>query len=366
MTVYLERAGSSLRIILAIAAKDIVDAMKNRTIFTVMMGLAFMMLSSQALPLLLKLRPVPKAAAFDPGKSILVEAVAQLDSLQIRRIRTPGATEAWIAEASELELGLLIPEDIDQLAANGDRIELEGLAVHWADPVQLLNTVTFFEERFSEVAGTDVTIRMKDKDVFPRPDAGGRPFMVSMTFVVAVVMVGIFMVPYLMIEEKESHTMDTLLVSPARYGEVVLGKALAGTFYCAAAVAVIFLFHFHLVNLWGIAIIALLCGALFAVSVGLLMGILFENPASMNLWLGLLMLILLVPVFLSDVAGSNFNQIVTTIVPWIPSVSLSKALKLSFSDTASLNTLLPNLVTLLGGAVLFLSLVVWRVRRFDN
>ena len=41
-------------------------------------------------------------------------------------------------------------------------------------------------------------------------------------------MTALVLVPYLMLEEKQTRPMDTLLVSPATAGQVVLGKALAG------------------------------------------------------------------------------------------------------------------------------------------
>jgi len=42
-----------------------------------------------------------------------------------------------------------------------------------------------------------------------------------------------------MVEEKEKHTMEALLVSPASYSQIVLGKTIAGIFYCLTAAAVV-------------------------------------------------------------------------------------------------------------------------------
>jgi hypothetical protein len=140
--------------------------------------------------------------------------------------------------------------------------------------------------------------------------------------------------------------MDSLLVSPATYSEVVVGKALAGSFYCLAALTVMFAFSFALINLWWLALLAAVCGALFTVALGLLMGTLFDNAASLNLWLGVVMMILLVPVFLEGTMGSNFPEFMRTIIPWIPSVA--------------------HLGIVVAAAVLILALVVWRVRQSDR
>jgi ABC-2 type transport system permease protein len=361
-----ERINERLRIISTIAVKDAVDALKNKTIVTVMIGLALMTLTSQALPLLLKLSRVPVAIVYDPGKSDLVTTIADEDGYSLRRLPSQDEMESWIGEGSEVMLGLTLPADLDEQVDNGGSIKLEGAVVHWAEQAKVTELVDFFEDRFSEAAGRRVSIEIEDDMVYPPPDAGGRPFMASMGFVIATIMVGAFLVPYLMIEERETHTMDSLLVSPATYSEVVAGKALAGTFYCLAALTVMFAFNLGLINLWGLALLAAVCGALFTVAVGLLMGTLFDNAASLNLWLGLVIMILLVPVFLEGTMGSNFPELMRTIMPWIPSVALAEVFRTSFSNDFSAAMIISDLGIVVAAAALILALVVWRVRQSDR
>ncbi|NIV39073.1 MAG: hypothetical protein GWN58_59555, partial [Anaerolineae bacterium] len=75
-------ARERMRIIWAIAAKDIVDAIKNKTVITIVLGMATMMLSVQAFPLLLKLSATPRAIVYDAGTppdsaSPLISAMAE-------------------------------------------------------------------------------------------------------------------------------------------------------------------------------------------------------------------------------------------------------------------------------------------------
>ena len=55
-----------------------------------------------------------------------------------------------------------------------------------------------------------------------------------------ILMMGIFLVPSLLFEEKETKTMQALLVSPASIGQVVVGKALAGAFYILVTAVMMF------------------------------------------------------------------------------------------------------------------------------
>ena len=53
-------------------------------------------------------------------------------------------------------------------------------------------------------------------------------FMTVMLLVLSIVGIGVFVVPSLLVEEKEKQTLKFLLVSPAGPVEVVAGKALVG------------------------------------------------------------------------------------------------------------------------------------------
>ena len=349
---------TSLRIIGAIAAKDIMDALKNRTIISVMIGVVFLMLSTQALPWLLRLNSMPLAVAVDPGQSGLVAELMESDAFALYRLPSQEVMEKQLSEAGEPILGLVFPED---LATDGP-IELAGYAAHWVDSSETAVLTTFFEEQISQTTGQPVHINTDGHTVYPRPDAGGRPFMSSMSLVIAVVFVGAFVVPYLMIEEKETHTMETLLVSPARYSEIVAGKALAGLFYCLTAVSLLFLFNQALINLWGVAVGTAVIGALFTVALGLLMGILFDNPASVNLWLGAVMMVLLIPMLLAGTMGPHYPAVARAVLPWIPSAALAQAFRASFSNSVAPSLIWANLGSVLGIAALIFALVVWRVR----
>jgi hypothetical protein len=63
-------ARECLRIIWAIATKDITDAIKDKAVLTVVLGMAMLMLSAQAFPFLLKLSATPRAICTTPGTQL--------------------------------------------------------------------------------------------------------------------------------------------------------------------------------------------------------------------------------------------------------------------------------------------------------
>ena len=366
MNTITHKFSDSLRIIWAIAAKDIVDAIKNKTTISIIVGVAFLMLSGQALPLLLKLKNIPTAIVYDAGKSGLVAELKKSDDLRLHAARSQQEMQEAVGESSGPLLGLTIPVDFDQTLETDASVELDGYFVHWVSPADAAEVEVFFEEKLTELAGQPVRINTKGHAAYPVPDGGGQPFMVAMSLVTAILTICGAIVPFLMIEEKETHTLDALLVSPASIGQVVTGKALAGTFYGLTAAGVVFAFNLRMVTHWEVAVLAALCGTLFAVAVGLLLGSLFDNPGSMNLWFGAALLVLLMPMFLVNTLGSSAPAIVRTIMPWIPSVLLSKVVLISFSGSVPWGQVLTNLGVILGCAALLLVLVAWRVRRSDR
>ena len=159
--------------------------------------------------------------------------------------------------------------------------------------------------------------------------------------------------------------MDTLLISPASVRQVVLGKALAGLFYVLTAVLAAFVFNWTFVVNWGLAIVAVLCGALLSVGLGLMLGIFFENKPLLNTWVMILLQPLLIPVFLSMI-DPILPEALRTALPWVPTVALSMLFRISLTSGATLAQVMTHLGVVLASVVLVLAVVVWKVRRVDR
>jgi ABC-2 type transport system permease protein len=361
-----EQINTNLRIVWAIAAKDIVGAIKDTTTISVILGVTLMMLSSQALPLLLKLSPTPIAVFYDAGDSALLQELGKNRQLRLHQVSSRQAMEKLLGESSGATLGLLIPGDFDSSLETGQPIVLDGYFTHWVSRSDVAATRAFFEKELTALAAAEVRINLDGHAIYPQPDSDGQPFMVSLSLTIVIMTVCVFLVPHLMLEEKETRTLDALLVSPASISQVVSGKAIAGLVYGLTASGVVFAFNQALIVHWGLALLAALCGTLFAVALGLLLGSLFDNPQNLNLWTGLVFIILLMPTFLIMTSASSLPGFLQTIIPWVPSAALAQIFRVSFAGNIAWDIVLPNLASVLGGAALLLALVMWLVRRSDR
>jgi ABC-2 type transport system permease protein len=354
------------RIMWTIAAKDMGDAIRNKTTISIIIGVAFLMLSGQAMPLLMKLQDVHRAYYYDTGDSNLLSDLAKSGDVQWIKMSSQDELEKVVAETSGAVLGLIIPPDFDQKVIGDEMVKLEGWVVHWAKSQDVEEAVSFFERRLSDRANSLVEISTDGNIIYPGPEADGQPFMFTLSLVVVTITIGSFLVPLLMVEEKEKHTMEALMVSPASYGQVVLGKTIAGIFYCVTAAAVVLVINFSMVNHWGVAILAVLGGAFFTAAIGLLVGMLFEHQGSMNMWLGLILILLIMPIFLEQTMGGRWPEVITSIVPWLPSMAMADMVRASLSNILSLDQVVLKLGIMVGFTALLLVGVVWRVRRLDR
>ena len=360
--------GSRLRIIWAIAAKDIIDAVKNKMIISVVLGMAMMMLSAQAFPFLLKLSATPRAVVYNAGEladgtSPLIDAMAEDGYYRLTQVDSRQAMEDVLLDLNAEVLGLVIPAGFEQTLESETEAKLQGYVV-WARRSAADELAGEMEQYLETLLQKPVVVEIEGNLVFPPPDGTGSQGMIAAVLALVLVTTGGFLVPYLIFEEKQTHTMDALLVSPARAADITIGKALAGIIYCLTAMAVVLAFNSSNVVSWGVAILAVLVGALFAVGVGLLLGSVFETAQQVGAWSIIPILLLMVPVMLATLG--NLPPVLESLLSWMPTIGLGNLFLLSFSGSATLARVLPDLVIVVGWALPLYAAVIWKVRRSDK
>jgi ABC-2 type transport system permease protein len=271
--------------------------------------------------------------------------------------------EALVGGGGELTLGLVIPEGFKEAAGTGGNIDVVGYAPHWGDPEEVAALEAFFEDVLSTASWQTVDIDLAEHVAYPSFDDMGYSHMVATSLTIAVMTIGLALAPYLLLEEKETHTFDAILISPARYPQIVTGKAITGLFYCLSAGAVVLALNAQWIVHWWLALLGLLLGAGFSVMLGLLLGSLFEDASSMNLWMALLLMMLQVPVFLVGIESPAWPPLLRVTISWMPSVALDKLVVASMVSSLAGIDLGGPAVLLVGSILVLFALVVWRVRR---
>jgi ABC-2 type transport system permease protein len=261
-------------------------------------------------------------------------------------------------------IGLVLPADYSFGAVAGESIEFQGY-VCWGKRHQISELRLKLEGILSQSLGLPVTIQIEGNFVYSPSDGLLFLSLATVNSVLMILMMGIFLVPSLLFEEKETKTMQALLVSPASIGQVVVGKALAGSFYILVTAVMIFAISWVDVIHWNMVIFFVIGGGFFSVAVGLVMGSFFEKQQDVTGWMTAI-LMLLVGAILVKMLGVKLPFLVESILPWLPSVALAEICRAAFSETYSVASIFTSLGFVLTFSLLLYGLVIWKVRRSDR
>jgi ABC-2 type transport system permease protein len=344
----------------AIAAKDVTDAIRNKTILANLATIVFVVVFYRFLPALGSQGELPRLMIYDAGDSSRIAALEARAAFRTYVATSPEQVEAFVGRADQPRMGIVLPADLDQALSAQEPLAVEGYLPHWATPRQAEGLRAFYEAELSAWAGQPVQIRTEGHDVYPRLEWGGLSFLTSLTVVLALTLTGILTVTHLMLEEKQTRTLDALLVSPASIGQLIAGKALAGAVYCLVAAAGVFALNATVITHWGLAILGAACGAALSVGLGLLLGSIFQVKQQLMLWGFLLLNVLLVPVFL-EIESGLLPEGIHAVMRWVPTVALARTVRLSFVNQVPWGTFAANVGLVLVGAALLYLAVRWRV-----
>lgn len=348
------------RIVVALAAKDIVDAIKNKTTLTMILGLAMMMLTVEALPLLLKLDDRPRVAIYDAARSGLADQLRRAGAVQVNELRSAENALDAARQSSGPLLAVSLPAGWESETGT---LAIEGYLAHWVRPQTATQLIADSEQALAAVAGRPITIHTLT--VYPTAESGGHGVMVALGLVLATTLITTILVPYLILEEKESHTLELLRVSPASINQVLFGKGLAGIVYGVLAAAVLLAFNLSMVNLWSLMLPAVLAIILFGVGLGLLVGTLVENEGGVQMWIALLVIALIFPLVITSLAGSRIPGWVQEVAAWLPTTAAFDLMRLSFTEGWPGEEVWPRLAALLIAVVLVFAAAGWRLQKWE-
>lgn len=348
-----------LRMIWAIAAKDIVDGLRSRTIWKYMFIVVLVMVSFRFMPMLGQMGEV-EVVVFDEGESGIVAALEASGRFEVRNTTSMQEFEDYMNDADEGELGLVIPAGFDLSQDSGDPVVLEG-HVLWSSRLRAEALQEEYAIALSSVLGTPVQV-VPGSVILPGPDSMGMARMVALIPFLTVIIVGMMTTPQLMFDEKANRTLDTLLISPANTAHVVAGKAIAGAVYCLVTGAIWLAFNWTFVVNWDLVILAYLGTTVFGVGLGLALGSFLESQQQLGFWSMILFQPILIPVIFYAIEPI-FPLAVRQALPWIPTVTLVKLFHQSFTVRGASGMHAGHLLTLVGSILLLFTAVIFILRR---
>jgi ABC-type multidrug transport system permease subunit len=357
------RFETSLRIILAITSKDVLDALKNKTILSQLLSALVLSAFFTIMPRLSD-TGTPLVFLADNGHSSYLLKIESSDKLNVRLYDSVEEMQTDFIKRADRQLALVLPTDFDQTIANGSVPQVQGYALNWVSEKTIAEKKAIIQSRLADIIGSPVEIIMAGGTLYMLPDSNGG-MLEAAGIVVILLTTGMLLVPNLLLEEKRTRTLDALLVSPANSSQIAIAKTLTGIFYVSIFAILVVAANGYLILQWGVALWDVSLTVLVSVSVGLLLGILIDNRQRLVITTQILLIPLVIPILLriiSDVVPGWLSDIIR----WIPSAVVFDLLRISFSNQSTLGQILPRLGILI---ITFLSMFwisAWQLQRMER
>ena len=353
----------NLNIVSAIARKDVVDAIRHRYLLTALVTPLFVALLFRVLLPGTDSQKLLTVVVHDAGGSGLVAELRNTPQIKVVEAATAEATAGEVERQKAIG-GLVVPPNFDTDIAASKQPELT---------VYLNNQKTVFEQAaFRRLL--DRLVRSFAKQPEPArlvwvdvdKEAGEQDrratsldqMFLPLLLILTLGMTGAFVVPLLIVEEREKRTLDFLLSSPASLKEIIAGKALTGAVYTLLIAGLLLGINGRHIQSWPLTLLVIVVGMFFVVGVGLVVGSLLNNTMQVNTWASFVLIILLAPSFPSLGITAWFDKAMR----FIPTYYLSEALKLAMAGTVS-KQLWVYLAVLLGCTFVVFFAAAWALHR---
>jgi ABC-type Na+ efflux pump permease subunit len=342
-------------------AKDLTESLRNLQVLAAIISGLLVVVMYRFLPTLTGDADEVRLLLYDAGNTTLAAALETSPNLRTYALPSEERVMAALAEDGEAtDLGMAIPADYEATIAAGDVPVLTIYVMDWAPESQVRSQLQTIDGEIAATSGT--LVQFAERRVKLAPDGIGGALMPALSLVFIALMNGLMVPANLLLEEKQSRTLDALVVSPVTAGQVVLGKALAGAVYVTLGIGAAVLLNREMINHWGLLALGLACGALFRVGLGLFVGTRVASRQQMMMWNMVLVMPLLLPIFLS-LMGGLLPEFVTAVFRLIPTVALFDVFRLSMVGTPTLADWGPRLALALAWAAGVLSVTAWHLAR---
>ena len=360
------------RTILAIARKDAIDILLNRSTITILimpilLALLFLFMSkligSHATGILV----------YNPGHSQVVQVVSKaFAQTKVTEASSPDEVTAAFGpdgshKDSQYDLGLIIPPNFESALQTREHpqisIYLNGNNLSEQNSLMIQAAITNYAR---QVASPQPPLTLTAAMINPPSSTNVGDVLGNYYGVISLMvslMVGTSLMPGLLIEEKEKKTLRMLMVTPASFADVILGKLLIALVYQFLLSLIVIAIQSGFTGQIPLLLLYTLLGAFLSLALGLLLGGVFQTASTAGAVAGMLMFIYIVPTIFAGPLGALLgNNPIGSLVKLIPTYYISDG---AYNAVLNQGTLggHPMDIGILAGTTLVLIAITVRVLR---
>ena len=361
------------RSVLAIARKDAIDILLNKSTLFILITPIFMavfflfvgkVIGGHATGILV----------YNPGQSRVVQVVSSaFSSSQVTEADSPAEVSAVFGahgtqRNATYDVGLIIPAHFESDLQAGKQLQVD-LYVNEGnvDPhtAALLQSALLSYAR--QIAHPQPPLQVNMAAINPPAIAN---FGASLGLIYSVAgllvsfIVGTSLMPGLLIEEKERKTLRMLMVTPASFTDVILGKLLIVLVYQLLLSGIVLAIQGGFTGQISLVLLYTLLGSCFSLALGLLFGGLFSTTGAAGGASGILTFIYILPILFTGTLGQLIgNNPVAQAVKFLPTYYISDGVYNAMQNQGTFSGHLLDISVLLSSIIVLIALTAWVLRR---
>jgi ABC-type multidrug transport system permease subunit len=350
----------SARTILVMVRKDILDSIKNLYIVS---ALVMPLVASLLLRLMMPNNNFT-IVVYDPGQSGLITGLHNLPQINLLEVNSAEAVPLEVEKQSAVG-GLVLPMGFDAAVFANQHPEVtaylnkKGSALQQASFQQILDRqIVAFVNQPAPVRLA--WVNLAEQKAIEQNSLSVNQLALLVLLIMTMCLTGVLVVPLLLVEEKENHTLEFLRLAPASLNEVIIAKALTGLVYSGLTVFILLAFNYRQVGNWPITLLVMFVGMCLVVLIGLLMGAFSQNTMQVNTWASFVAVVLMLPSFFGGVM--SLPPLFETVLRLIPTYYLIEALRVALTNKG-LTEMWGPMAVLMAIVVVTFSAVVWTLKR---
>lgn len=340
----------------AIMRKDTVAAIRNNLLLIALLGGIIFSLVYYVLPA--DVEETFYLAAY--GDSELFSEFAQTEEgVNIEVFPSESAVKTAVKDGDYIA-GVVLPDDFSTKLQTGQKPEVT-LYFNSEQPESVRTSIKYFVELAVEYTALGIEVPVMEGEILGEDMAGERIPLREQSiplYVVMALVMEMWTIATLIVEESAAGTMRAVLVTPATPSDVIAAKGVVGISYSIGVAAVILLLTRSLRGNLPVLFLGVLLGAVMAVSLGLFLGSLTKNITGSYAYASVPLLIFLLPgltVFVPDLSLS--------VIKGIPTYYLVDAINQILNHGAGLAAVWKDYLVIIFCDILFFGLGVYALRR---
>ncbi|HEX7733613.1 MAG TPA: ABC transporter permease [Ktedonobacteraceae bacterium] len=361
------------RSILAIARKDAIDVLLNKTtlmvlLMPIILALLFLLISK------LVGGHATNMLVYNPGQSPVVQVVSKaFDQVHITTAASPDEVSAAFGpdgshRDSSYDVGLIVPANFESALQSGSHpqvsLYINGSNLSIQNRILIQTAIINYAR---QVASPQPPLLLSTSFINP-PSITNVGDLLSTLYGAVVLlmsfMIGTSIVPGLLIEEKEKKTMRMLMVTPASFTDVILGKLLVGLVYQLLLSVVAVAIEGGFTGQVPLLLLYILLGSALSLSIGLLLGGIFQTASTAGAINGMLSFIYILPGLFTGLLGTLLGSSpIAQIIKILPTYYIADGVYNAMQNQGTLGGHLLDMSMLLGTTLVLIAFTVWVLRR---